>query len=74
MFWKNFLEDQFFDPPNQYVWWDMYYRYRYDIMDAIGILDEVDDTREDNENLSLSQEEGIIEDKKYLKERAENIL
>lgn len=31
------------------------------------MLDEVDDTREDNENVSLSEEEGIIQDKKYLK-------
>jgi len=32
----------------------MYYKFRYDIQDAIGMLDEVDDTREDNENISLS--------------------
>lgn len=27
-FWKNIHAELFYNPPNQYVWWDMYYQYR----------------------------------------------
>lgn len=24
-FWRNVHYDWFYNPPNQYIWWDMYY-------------------------------------------------
>lgn len=27
-FWKSLQEDMFYDPPNQYLWWDMIYEKR----------------------------------------------
>lgn len=41
-FWRNIHSDIFYNPPNQYTWWDMYYQYRKQLEIAFGLLEETE--------------------------------
>ena len=49
--WRNMHADEFYNPPNQYIWWDMYYKYRDSLEAAFGLLEDFERRREERENL-----------------------
>ena len=64
--WRNIHSEEFYDAPNQYIWWDMYYRYRDSMEAGFGLLEDFERKREDNENKALEREDQLIEDHRYI--------
>ncbi len=60
--WRNMHADQFFDPPNQFIWWEMYYRYREQMKAGFGLLEDFERRREERENEELEREDRLIAD------------
>jgi len=71
-FWKNLLENQFDSPPNQYLWWDMYYEKRKEIEEASILLDAREMERDDIDEANLIKEDQRVLDLRYLKKREKN--
>eukprot|EP00828_Plagiopyla_frontata_P042921 TRINITY_DN6558_c0_g1_i3.p3 TRINITY_DN6558_c0_g1~~TRINITY_DN6558_c0_g1_i3.p3 ORF type:complete len:117 (-),score=26.20 TRINITY_DN6558_c0_g1_i3:82-432(-) len=70
-YWKNILSVEHSNPPNQYLWWDMYYQYKEDLEIQFGILEESEVMREEKEEFELIKEDNLIQDKKLLKKKLE---
>lgn len=59
----------FFDPPNQYLWWDMLYEKRKDIDEALVLFESREMEREDIDEERLVKEDKKVNDVKYIRER-----
>ena len=51
-FWKNLHNDIFYNPKNMHTWWEIYYKYREQLKDAFGLLEQVEDQRDKKEKQS----------------------
>ncbi|CAD8069416.1 unnamed protein product [Paramecium primaurelia] len=71
-FWKNVHSNIMYNPPNQYIWWDMYYQYRGQLEVAFGLLEDTENKREEMERQKLSEDLKMRESKKQYKKIKED--
>lgn len=60
--WRNIHADEHYNPPNQYTWWEMYYKYRDNMESGFGLLEDSERRREDKEEIKLYREDKLIEE------------
>ena len=61
-FWENIYRDIYYEPPNQYFWWDMHERYKDNVADAIMLLDQREWERDEIEDQKEAVETKMFKD------------
>eukprot|EP00825_Cyclidium_porcatum_P041396 TRINITY_DN5428_c0_g1_i1.p4 TRINITY_DN5428_c0_g1~~TRINITY_DN5428_c0_g1_i1.p4 ORF type:complete len:137 (-),score=32.81 TRINITY_DN5428_c0_g1_i1:352-762(-) len=69
--WKNLHSDVDYIPSNQYIWREMYYKYRKQMEPGFALLEDAEIRREEKEDKLLEEEDKLIEDRRRIKKQIE---